>query len=148
MYARFESRVVGWAQRYGYALLRISLGVVFVWFGLAKVVGVTPTDDLIGGTVPLVPPELFIPVLGVVQLVIGAGFLFRPLLRVSLLLFFAHLPGTMLPLVLLPDLTWNRFPLGPTIEGQFCLKNLILASAALVVLGTLRPDGGETRRVA
>ena len=138
-YKRFEERIVGWAQKYGHFLLRISFGVIFIWFGLPKVLGTSPTAQLIGGVVPIFPPEVFVVVLGVVQVAIGVGFLFRPLLPIALLLFFIHLPGTMLPLVLLPEQTFTRFPFSPTIEGQFCLKNLVLACAAIVVLGTLRP---------
>jgi uncharacterized membrane protein YkgB len=138
-YRRFEERIVGWAQKYGHFLLRISFGVIFIWFGLPKVLGTSPTAQLIGGVVSIFPPEVFVVVLGVVQVAIGGGFLFRPLLPIALLLFFIHLPGTMLPLVLLPEQTFTRFPFSPTIEGQFCLKNLVLACAAIVVLGTLRP---------
>src|SRR3712207_1110886 len=90
---------------------------------IAQVLGTSPTAQLIGGVVPIFPPEVFVVVLGVVQGAIGVGFLFRPLLPIALLLFFIHLPGTRLPLVLLPEQTFTRFPFSPTIEGQFCLKD-------------------------
>ena len=136
---RFEDGIISWAQRYGDFLLRVSFGVVFIWFGMPKVLGSSPTAQLIGGVVPLIPPEVFVPALGVVQVAIGVGFLYKPLLPIAVLLFFIHLPGTLLPLILLPGETFVRFPFSPTIEGQFCLKNLVLACAAIVLLGTLRP---------
>jgi hypothetical protein len=51
--------------------------------------------------------------------------------------FFLHLPGTLIPLVLLPGETFVYFPLNPTIEGQFVLKNLVLAAAGVGVLASL-----------
>ena len=140
MYGGVEGRAVGWARRYGPSLLRVSFGIVFVWFGVSKVLGTSPADQLIGGTVPVIPTGVFVPFLGVLQIAIGACFLLRRLLRFGLLLFFLHLPGTMLPLFLQTDLTFGEGPLDPTIEGQFVVKNLILASAALVLAGTLGPE--------
>src|SRR3712207_3420214 len=63
-YRWFEERIVGWAQKYGHFLLRISFGVIFIWFGLPKVLGTSPTAQLIGGVVPIFPPEVFVVVLG------------------------------------------------------------------------------------
>lgn len=42
--------------------------------------------------------------------------------------------GTFLPLVILPDITFqNSNPLLPTLEGQYIIKNIIIISAALIV---------------
>jgi hypothetical protein len=45
-----------------------------------------------------------------------------------------------MPLFLLPDVTFQagRVPYGPTMEGQYIIKNLLIISAALVIGGTLR----------
>ena len=48
------------------------------------------------------------------------------------------MPGTMAPLIMLPDICWNYFPYGPTVEGQYIIKNLVLISAAIVIGRTLR----------
>ena len=37
----------------------------------------------------------------------------------------------------------GRFPYGPTMEGQYIIKNLMIISAALVVGGTVR-EGDES----
>lgn len=136
---KIEARLIRWTQRYGHVLLRASFAFVFLWFGVAKFVGTSPTEDLIGVVVPFVPQKIFVVLLGVLQAVIGFCFIFRRLLKLALLLFFLHLPGTLLPLVLQPEAAFHQFPFDPTIEGQFILKNTILASAALVLLGTLSP---------
>ena len=90
-------------------------------------------------------PDLFVPILGCWEVAIGVGLLFRPLLRVALLLLFLQMPGTVLPLILLPDVCFTQFPFGLTLEGQYIIKNLILISAAIVVGGTVRvkADGGR-----
>ena len=48
------------------------------------------------------------------------------------------MPGTFLPLILLPEVCFNNFPFGLTLEGQYIVKNLIIISAALVVGSTVR----------
>jgi uncharacterized membrane protein YkgB len=131
-------------QRYGFFLLRVSLGVVFVWFGALKPFGLSPADDLVTKTLPWIPPRFLIPFLGLWEVAIGAGLLYRPLLRVSLLLLFLHLPGTALPLLFLRDVCFTHFPYALTLEGQYIIKNLTLVSAAIVVGGTVRH--GRTRR--
>jgi uncharacterized membrane protein YkgB len=64
--------------------------------------------------------------------------LIRPLLRLAILLLFLQMPGTFLPLVLLPDVCWVSVPLVPSLEGQYIIKNLVLIAAAIVVGGTVR----------
>jgi len=48
------------------------------------------------------------------------------------------MPGTFLPLVLLPEVCFTNFPFGLTTEGQYIIKNLIIISAAIVVGSTVR----------
>jgi hypothetical protein len=48
------------------------------------------------------------------------------------------MPGTVLPLFLLPDVCWVHAPYAPTLEGQYIIKNLVLISAGLVIGATVR----------
>jgi len=48
------------------------------------------------------------------------------------------MPGTFLPFVVLPDVTFATFPYELTVEGQYIVKNLVLIGAALAVGGTVR----------
>src|SRR5687768_17862736 len=44
---RLEARLVGWLARYSIVLLRVSLGLVFLGFGLLKFFpGASPAEDL------------------------------------------------------------------------------------------------------
>lgn len=125
-------------ERVGIRVLRLSLGVVFVWFGALKLVGMSPAEDLVRATVYWIPGDLFVPVLGAWEVLIGLFLLYRPTIRLALGLLFLQMPGTMLPLVLLPEVTFSSFPFGLTLEGQYIIKNLTLIAAALVVGGTAR----------
>ncbi|MDE0965452.1 MAG: hypothetical protein OSB73_20180 [Candidatus Latescibacteria bacterium] len=133
-----DRRIAGWMERYGHLLLRYSLGIVFIWFGGLKPFGLSPVQELVSRTVFWFPPEIFVPILGWWEVAIGVGLLFRPLLRIALFLLFLQLPGTALPLVLLPEICFTDSPFALSLEGQYIIKNLILISAALVIGGTVR----------
>jgi hypothetical protein len=77
-------------------------------------------------------------VLAVWEMAIGLGLIFNIFMRLTLLLLFLQMPGTALPLVILPDAVWTVFPYGLTLEGQYIIKNLVLIGAGLVIGGTVR----------
>ncbi len=130
-------------NEYGPSVLRIALGIVFVWFGGLKLLGVSPAGDLVARTVYFVSPEVFVPILGGWELLIGIGLLYRPLVRVGIFLLALQMPGTFLPLILLPDVVYTVSPYGLTIEGQYIVKNLVIIGAALVIGGTVRAQQRE-----
>ena len=51
--------------------LRISLGIIFIWFGALKPFGDSPAVDVITKTVYWFDPDIFIPILGVWEMAIG-----------------------------------------------------------------------------
>lgn len=135
---KIDNRIAGFMEKYGLFLLRISIAIVFIWFGLLKPLGMSPAAELVARTVYLISPETFIPILGWWEVAIGVCLLFRPLLRAAILLLFLQMPGTMLPLFLLPEVCFTHIPFGLTLEGQYIIKNLVLISAGLVLGGTVR----------
>jgi uncharacterized membrane protein YkgB len=121
-------------------LLRISLGVVFVWFGALKVAGVSAVGGLVAATVPFLDSAWFVPALGVVEIVIGVAFATGRLLRVVLPVFAAHMAGTFLVLITLPNVAFQgASPPVLTAVGEFVVKNLVLLSAGLVVASGVKP---------
>lgn len=136
---RLDRRVIVWMRDHGRAVLQWGLATIFVWFGALKCVAASPADDLVRRTVYWFRPEVFLPILGVWEMIIGICLLFRPLVRLGLLLLFFQLPGTFLPLVLLPDVCFVRIPWLLTMEGQYIVKNLLIIGAALVVGGSMPP---------
>ena len=151
----FDAALAGWMGRHGHRLLRIALGVVFVWFGALKLVpGLSPAEPLVAATAEaldriavFLPPDLFLRILGVWEVLIGLGFVFRPLLRPAIALLALQMPGTLLPLVLLPELCYTAFPFGLTLAGQYIVKNVVLVAAALVVGGTVRAPSTSAQRL-
>jgi uncharacterized membrane protein YkgB len=132
--ARVDEVVIPFLRRWGIPTLRISLAVVFIWFGALKVLGVSPVVDLVASTVYWVDPDWFVPALGVVEVLVGVGLAARFGLRVVLLVLALQMLGTFLVFVLLPELTFqDGNPLKLTIEGEFVLKNLVLLASAMVV---------------
>jgi uncharacterized membrane protein YkgB len=135
---RIDRRIAGWMRRNGPLLARVALAIVFIWFGLLKPLGKSVANDLVTRTVYWVDPGWFVPLLGWWEVAIGVCMLIRPLLRLAILLLFLQMPGTFLPLVLLPQVCFVSVPFVPTLEGQYIIKNLVLIAAAIVVGGTVR----------
>ncbi len=144
---KLDQRIANWMNRYGRILLRYSLAVVFIWFGLLKPLGISPAQQLVERTVYWFDPGWFVPLLGWWEVLIGVCLLWRPLIRVALLLLFLQMPGTATPLLLLPDVCFTEFPYGLTLEGQYIIKNLTLISAALVIGGTVRKRTSQEQLV-
>ena len=141
LFYKIDPLIAGWMNAYGYILLRYSLAIVFIWFGALKFVGISPANELVAKTVYWFPPEIFIPILGWWEAAIGACLLIPALIRVAIFLLLVQMPGTMLPLFILPDVCYTQFPFGLTLEGQYIIKNLVLISAAIVIGGTVRGEG-------
>ena len=123
---------------YGIIFLRFSIGLIFVWFGFLKPFGISPAQELVTNTVYWFDDKVsFVKFLGWWEVVIGITMCIKPLIRISIFLLFLQMPGTFLPLVLLPEICFTNFPFGLTLEGQYIIKNLIIISAGLVIGGTV-----------
>jgi uncharacterized membrane protein YkgB len=141
---RMEEVAAGWMARHGVALLRISLGVVFFWFGALKFFpGLSPAEDLAARTISVltfgvVGPGVSLPVLAAWECAIGLSFITGRGLRAGVALLFAQMAGTFLPLVFFPAEAWTHAPYAATLEGQYIIKNVVLVSAGLVLGATAR----------
>ena len=143
-YDRIERQITRWMALYGLTCLRISLGVVFFWFGFLKFFpDMSPAQDLAARTIEVltfgvVKPELSLPVLAVWECLIGLGFLTGKFMRLTLVLLFAQMMGTLSPLLLFPVETFVGVPFMPTMEGQYIIKNIVFISAGIVLGATIR----------
>ncbi len=144
---RLDSMITAWMARHGVTVTRLALGLVFLWFGVIKFVpGWSPAADLAIRTIDkltlgLMPASVSLPILALWESLIGIGLLSGRFLRLTLLLLFLQMPGTMLPLLFFPSETFVHIPFSPTMEGQYIVKNLILVGAAIVVGSTVRGGG-------
>ena len=130
--------IAGVMQKVGYLMLRYSLGVVYLWFGGLKLLGHSPEEEIIREVVYFIPADVMIPLLGYWEVLIGVCMLHRPWVRAAILLLLLQMPGTALPLVLIPEVCYAGTILNLTLEGQYIIKNLLIISAALVVGGKVR----------
>jgi len=137
-----DRSISAFMRRWGILALRVSLGIIFIWFGVLKPLGLSPAEPLVIATVrwlPLFDGELWVIIIGWWEVAIGVAFLFQRTIRVAIALLVLQMVGTFMPLILLPAVTFQAgyLPYGPTMEGQYIIKNLMIISAALVVGGTV-----------
>ncbi len=141
---RTDARITNWMARYGILFLRVSLGVVFFWFGVLKFFpGLSPAESLAARTISVltlgfVPTNVAVFVLAVWESLIGLGLIFGIFMRAILLLLFIQMLGTITPAFIFPQEVFQVFPYVPTLEGQYIIKNIVLISAGLVLGATVR----------
>ncbi len=127
--------------KWGVPTIRFSFAVIFFWFGILKPFGLSAAEGLLKATVAWLPfgdPEWWLVVIGWWEVVIGITFLFKRTTRIAIGLLFLQMLGTFMPLVFLPEITFqNGNYLLPTMEGQYITKNLMILSAAMVVWGSM-----------
>lgn len=139
--AQIDQTLTRLAHKYGHWLHRISLGLLFVWFGLLKPLGNETTTSLLAHTVYWGDPDTMVTLLGFWEMAIGLCLLFQPLLRVAMFLLSIRLIGVILTFFLMTDVCFYDVPFTPTPEGQYMIKDLVIFFAALAIVGNL----GENR---
>jgi uncharacterized membrane protein YphA (DoxX/SURF4 family) len=143
-----DRRITAWMSWYGLLFLRFGLGTIFLWFGLLKffpnlsqpgelALATKTLDTLSFG---LVKPDVARVLLGIWETAIGLGLLSNMFMRTTLLLLFVQMAGTVTPLVLFPDDTWQQFPFVMTLEGQYIVKNIVLVGAGFVIGAQVRGE--------
>ena len=142
-----DVHMTSWMERNGIRLLRISVGIVFFWFGVLKFFpGMSPAATLAVKTMHIltfgtVSDPLALVVLAAWECAIGLGLIFGLWLRLTLFLLWMQMLGTLTPLVFFPHACFTHIPYAPTLEGQYIIKNLVLISAGIVIGGTVRNSG-------
>ena len=145
-FEKIELTVIGWMARNGLMLLRISIGIIFFWFGFLKFFeGLSPAEDLAIRTIDtlsfnLLPEKVIIYGLAIWEVLIGLGMIINRFMRATLLLLFLQMLGTFTPLFLYPSEVFHVFPVSLTLEGQYIVKNIIIISGAIVLGARLRND--------
>lgn len=128
--------VADYCNKIQVSFARTAIFVVYFWFGLLKLLGMSPAGELVHSlfqrTLWFMSFDLFYAGFALFEMLIGVLFIIRGFERSALALLFLHLITTAMPLVLLPGTTWQGF-LIPTLEGQYIIKNILIISAAIVV---------------
>ena len=148
---KFDTRILSRLQRVEVPLARIAIFIVYFWFGFLKLLGVSPAAPLVQAlfekTIHFMPFTAFYTLFAVFEVAIGLLFLVRGLERLAIFLIGLHLITTILPLIFLPHIAWQAF-LVPTLEGQYIIKNVLIAASAVVVGSKLVPiiSMGKTKQ--
>ncbi|MCY0949941.1 DoxX family protein [Streptomyces sp. H27-S2] len=137
-WSRLPGLLVSRYRRRETAALRVSVGLLYLWFGVLKFLpGMSPAQDIATRamgvmTFDTVPAAVSQPLLAAMEVLIGLGLVIGRLLPLTLGVFFVHMAGVFATLVILPGEVW-KYPLVPSMEGQYILKNLVLVAACLSV---------------
>jgi len=145
LFRKIDKSIVQWKKAHGIKLLRLSIGFVFLWFGVLKFFpNVSPAEGLVLDTIHRMTFGLFTDsqiTLGLAlwEVLIGVGLISGKLMRMVLLLLFLQLPGTFMPIFFFPEQVFEWIPWVPTLKGQFIFKNLILIAAGIVMGSHVEP---------
>ncbi|GIW66315.1 MAG: hypothetical protein KatS3mg095_0213 [Candidatus Parcubacteria bacterium] len=141
MFKKLDEKIIEFLRKVWRPLSRISLFIVFFYFGFLKVLGYSPATPLVEAlfqkTLNFFPFSYFIAFFGLFEILIGLTFIIPSLERVAIFLLMIHMITTFMPLILLPQITWQKF-LVPTLEGQYIIKNLVIIALAFVIGAHLR----------
>lgn len=113
---RLDLRLTEWMARNGILLLRVTLGIIFLWFGVLKFFpGLSPAQSLAGDTVAvlsfgLLSPAAAVAILAAWESLIGLGLLTGIARRGTLFLLWLQMLGTITPLFLFPELCFRVYP--------------------------------------
>lgn len=122
-------------EKHNVTIMRIALATVYIWFGALKVFGMSPAGELVEETVFWFRPEIFVPILGICEVIIGIGLLIKRIIPYAIVLLLLHMCATLLPVFILKTICFDSFPYCPTLVGQYIIKNLVLIAGALVIAG-------------
>lgn len=142
-----EGAIHGWLMRFSIPALRVSVGAIFLGFGILKLFpGVSPAEDLVEATISamslgLVPDQLGVALTAVLECFIGLSLMVGRGLRFTVYLLALELGGILSPLVLLPGRLFSGPGNAPSLEGQYVIKDIVLVAAAMVIATQFRGAG-------
>jgi uncharacterized membrane protein YkgB len=141
-YTHLDLKVIAFFQKAFIPMARISIFIVFFWFGLIKLLGLSPAgplaEALTAHTVGLQYFDTLFIALSLVECLIGVLFLFPKMTRLVIPLLLAHMALVCSPLILVPEYTWQQ-AFVPTLEGQYILKNAVVVAVAVGIAASAQP---------
>lgn len=148
-YQAIDLRVIGYFKKVFIPVARVSIFLVFFWFGILKVFGLSPASPLakalIERTVGAQYFDTLFFILALFECLIGILFLFPKITRVVVPLLFLHMFIVCSPLLLVPDMAW-QVPFVPMLEGQYILKNAVIIAVAIGIASSTVPIKRASKR--
>lgn len=139
-----ELRLHAWSARYSITLLRLSLGFVFVLFGVLKFFpNLSPAQGIAEDTthklfLGILPDAVNLRIVAVLEVSAGICLLSGRYVRAAAVLLLVEMAGILSPIVLLPGMLFGGPHHLPNLLGQYILKDVVLLSAVLVLLAVQR----------
>lgn len=137
---KIDIELINFFRQVSLPFARFGLFVIFFWFGLLKVIGLSPASELVKhlfeNTISWISFDVFIIVFGLFEMIIGILFMIKGTERIVIPFLLIHMITTFLPLFILPKETWSGF-LIPTLEGQYIIKNLALIACVFGIAAHL-----------
>jgi uncharacterized membrane protein YkgB len=141
-YAHLDLKLIAFFRKAFIPMARVSIFIVFFWFGLIKLLGLSPAgplaEALTARTVGLEYFDMLFIALSLAECLIGILFLFPKMTRLVIPLLLAHMALVCSPLVLVPEYTWQA-PFVPTLEGQYIIKNVVVVAVAIGIAASAQP---------
>lgn len=138
----FDEYLIRVLRTWSLPAARAAIAITFAWFGVLKLFDLSPAESLVHAlftrTVPVLNFGTFMTFFALFEIGIGLLFLVRGLERLAIFLLALHLVMTALPLVFLPQMTWDGWFV-PTLTGQYIIKNVLIVALAMVIGSGLVP---------
>ncbi len=137
-----DHRFISFARNNYSWIARISLFIIYFYFGLLKIIGASPANELAIGFarhmgMGAYAYELYI-ILAFIECIIGILTLFPKLTRIAIFIMLGHMVLVCSPILLYPQAVWAA-PFVPNLEGQYIIKNAALVALALGLAASTKP---------
>jgi uncharacterized membrane protein YphA (DoxX/SURF4 family) len=130
-------------------LLRVSLGIVYLWFGALKFfAGLSPAEQLATNTIHrltfgLISDHTNLILLATWECFIGVMLIIGKLVKPTLVLMLLHMACTFTPFVFFPQQTFKLMPYELTLVGQYIIKNIVFIAAGIVLWRSTKTKSAE-----
>lgn len=120
-------------------LLRISIGVVYIWFGALKFIpNLSPAESIAKDTIQfltfdLLPLNIGFLILAIWEVTIGVLLISNFFKRFTVIIALVHLMFTFTPLFVFTKSSFEIPPYTFTLLGQYIFKNIVIICALLIV---------------
>jgi uncharacterized membrane protein YphA (DoxX/SURF4 family) len=133
------NQISPWLTKNCIHLLRISIGIIYIWFGVLKFFpNLSPADELARNTIHLItfgliPDTISLILLAIWETALGILLLFCFWRNATFYILVLHMVCTFIPLFFFTDISFTASPYAFTLVGQYIMKNLIIICAAILI---------------
>lgn len=142
--AKFENAFLRWVAANGLSILRVSIGIIYFWFGILKFFpGISPAEELAVSTIHeltfgLLPDIVSLYSLAIWECGLGLLLVSGRYLRFSTFWMLLHMVCTFTPVLFFPELIFNEAPHSFTLVGQYIMKNIVIISAGIILYASTK----------